>query len=82
EGVKDIVRHNGGGTLVAGREHYFSDVSELFNALGMDPKSVVVVRSKSEFSDTELLEYFHKRNISVDVPPWLPRRPLICQTIS
>jgi hypothetical protein len=82
EGVKEAVTENHAGTLIAGREHYFSSSEEMFTALGVDPKSAIVVRSKDEFNDTELLEYFRARDIDVDIPPWLPRRPLICQTIS
>ncbi len=81
EGVKDIVRSNGGGCLVAGREHYFPSTDEMFNALGMSHNNTVVVRSKNEFNESELLEYFQNRDIDVDVPTWLPKRPLICQTI-
>ncbi|MFL9829198.1 hypothetical protein, partial [Rhodoplanes sp. SY1] len=81
EGVKDIVKSNGGGTLIAGREHYFSSTEEMYFALGMSPNNTTIVRSKNEFSDTELLEYFKNRDLDVDVPTWLPRRPLICQTI-
>ncbi|WLS08110.1 hypothetical protein Q9314_18345 [Shinella sumterensis] len=81
EGVKDIILSNGGGSLVAGREHYFPSTDEMFSALGMNPNNTVVIRSKNEFSDSELLEYFQNRDIDVDVPSWLPKRPLICQTI-
>lgn len=82
EGVKDIVTSNKRGTLIAGREHFFSNSDEMFAALGVKRSEAVIVRSKNEFSDTELLEYFQNRDIDVEVPPWLPRRPLICQTIS
>jgi hypothetical protein len=54
----------------------------MFSALGLDKRSTLILRSKNEFSDTELLEYFQNKNIDVDIPEWLPRRPLICQTIS
>jgi hypothetical protein len=54
----------------------------MYAALGLDPKSTLILRSKNEFSDTELLEYFQFRKLDVEVPSWLPRRPLICQTIS
>lgn len=81
EGVKDIIQSNGGGCLVAGREHYFPSTEEMFNALGMQQNNTVIIRSKNEFSESELLEYFQNRDIDVEVPTWLPRRPLICQTI-
>lgn len=81
EGVKDIIQSNGGGCLVAGREHYFPSTEEMFSALGMQNNNTVIIRSKNEFSESELLEYFQNRDIDVDVPTWLPKRPLICQTI-
>ncbi|WP_151343465.1 NACHT domain-containing protein [Rhizobium leguminosarum] len=81
EGVKDLVKNNGGGTLVAGREHYFATNEEMYSSLGMDARETIIIRSKNEFSDSELLEYFQNRDLDVDIPSWLPRRPLICQTI-
>lgn len=81
-GVKDLVQNTNSGILITGREHYFPNADEMFSALGMDPKQTLIIRSKDEFSDTELLDYFQKRDIDVDIPSWLPRRPLICQTIS
>ena len=59
EGVKDVVKLNGGGTLVAGREHYFPSMEEMFISLGMDKSNAVVIRSKNEFSDSELLVITH-----------------------
>ena len=82
EGVKDLVKTSKNGVLITGREHYFQNNAEMLSALGLAPSDTVIIRSKNEFSDSELLEYFHKRDINVDVPSWLPKRPLICQTIS
>lgn len=82
EGVKDIISTNPGGVLITGREHYFSNADEMYSALGLTPAATVIIHSKSEFSDSELLAYFTLKNIEVDIPAWLPRRPLICQTIS
>lgn len=81
EGVKDIVINNKSGVLIAGREHYFPNAYDMYSALGMKAQETIIIRSKNEFNDTELLEYFQNRNIDVEVPAWLPRRPLICQTI-
>ena len=81
-GVREAVRHNGGGVLVAGREHYFATRSEMFSALGMNPKEAIFIRSKPEFSEKEVAEYFGNIEVDVDLPKWLPRRPLICQIIS
>ena len=81
-GVKDLVTRNKAGVLVTGREHYFPNAEEMFSALGLSASDTIVLRVKNEFTDTELLEYFRHRNIDVEIPEWLPRRPLICQTIS
>ncbi|WP_352640538.1 hypothetical protein [Mesorhizobium sp. M0220] len=82
QGVKNIITESKGGVLITGREHYFPNSAEMFSALGLDPKKTIVARSKNEFSDTELLEYFSQLDMEVDIPSWLPRRPLICQTIA
>lgn len=68
--------------MITGREHYFPTSDEMFSALGLETGNTIVLNCKNEFSDTELLEYFEKRDIELDVPEWLPRRPLICQTIT
>lgn len=82
QGVKDMVRRSPGGVLIAGREHYFPSNDEMFIALGIDPEKTIIVRSKEEFTDEELQEFFDQRDIDVEIPAWLPRRPLICQTIN
>jgi hypothetical protein len=81
EGVKDLLSRTTGGALVAGREHYFSSPEEMFAALGLNPHTTTIIRSSEEFTEDQLQEYFDNRNVDVEVPAWLPRRPLICQTI-
>jgi hypothetical protein len=81
-GVRDAVRNMGGGCLIAGREHYFSSEEEMFSSLGLDKKNTVVLEAKDEFSVEEMELYFDITGIDVDLPSWLPRRPLICQTIA
>ena len=80
--IKDAITNSGNGTLITGREHYFSSQNEMFAALGLDPTRTLVLHVKEEFSLDEMLDYFRAANISVELPDWLPRRPLICQTIS
>ena len=82
EGVRDLIQRSQVGVLVAGREHYFPSNDEMFNALGLKGKSPLVLRAKTEFSEEEIEEYFDQRSITVPIPAWLPRRPLICQTVS
>lgn len=80
--VKDCVKNSGTGTLVSGREHYFSSDKEMFSALGMEEKNTLVVKVRDEFSLDEMLAYFNAAGIDITLPDWLPRRPLICQTIA
>ncbi len=82
QGVKDIIQRSQAGVLVAGREHYFPSSGEMFQALGVNEATCTVIRSKEEFTDEELQEFFDQRGINVEIPAWLPRRPLICQTIN
>lgn len=81
EGVADIVSKSSSGVLISGREHYFSSQSEMISALGVNKTKVIVVRAKSEFTEEEMERYFLQRGMDPEVPSWLPRRPLICQTV-
>ncbi|HEY5710658.1 MAG TPA: NACHT domain-containing protein [Allosphingosinicella sp.] len=80
--VKDAVLHSGTGTLITGRDHYFSSDTEMYASLGLEPKSTLVVHVRDEFSLDEMFAYFRASDIDVTLPEWLPRRPLICQTIA
>ena len=42
----------------------------------------IVVKAKDEFTSDELEEYFDAAGLTVELPSWLPKRPLICQTIA
>lgn len=81
-GVQDAVKNSGTGTLITGREHYFSSDAEMLASLGLKKDEVTILHVKEEFSADELFEYFKAANINVTLPEWLPRRPLICQTIA
>jgi hypothetical protein len=81
-GVRDIVEKSECGVLIAGREHYFQSAEEMVRALGLNRSSYIVVRAKEEFTEEEIERYFEQRSMDLVVPSWLPRRPLIAQTIS
>jgi hypothetical protein len=80
--TKDAARNSGTGILITGREHYFSSEKEMLAALGLPAAKTRIMRVKDEFTTDEMLAYFQAANISVALPEWLPRRPLICQTIA
>jgi hypothetical protein len=81
-GVRDLVEKSDTGVLVAGREHYFSSFDEMIQTLGLANRNPLVLRVSEEFTIDEMEEYFDAANIQISLPSWLPRRPLICQTIS
>lgn len=81
-GVQDAVKNSGTGSLITGREHYFANDAEMLSSLSLRADKVTILRVKQEFTVDELLEYFKATGIDVTLPDWLPRRPLICQTIA
>jgi energy-coupling factor transporter ATP-binding protein EcfA2 len=83
EGVKELITRGRKGILISGREHYFNNNEEMFAALGLSVENSIVVRCKDEFTEDEMREFF-RRYVADDIlmPDWLPRRPLVCQTIA
>ncbi|WP_432769204.1 MAG: hypothetical protein HEQ22_00240 [Sphingopyxis sp.] len=81
-GVKDLVSKARAGCLIAGREHYFSSNEEMLSALGLNASDTVIVKAKDEFTDDELESYFDAAGLAIELPSWLPKKPLICQTIA
>jgi hypothetical protein len=81
-GVRDIVSRCKAGTLVAGREHYFSGKDEMLSALGLAESNSIVLHVGEEFTPEQMEAYFEAAAVFVVLPEWLPRRPLIGQTIA
>lgn len=81
-GAKDLVTKSKSGCLIAGREHYFSSNEEMLAALGLLKANTTILRAKDQFSDNELEQYFDAAGLVIDLPSWLPKKPLICQTIA
>lgn len=81
-GVKDLVENTNAGCLIAGREHYFSSNDEMLSALGIKRENSLIIKAKDEFTDDQLEAYFDAAGLDVELPSWLPRKPLICQTIA
>ncbi len=82
KGVKDLISQTSSGCLIAGREHYFNSNEEMMLALGLSKSNTVIVKAKDEFTSSELEAYFDAAGLLLDLPSWLPKRPLICQTIA
>lgn len=83
KGVFDLVEKCGdGGLLITGRQHYFSSDDEMLDCLGLKSASVEIIECRDEFSESELQRYLSSNSILVEVPSWMPRKPLICQLFS
>jgi hypothetical protein len=76
--VRDLVSNTFGdvGVLLAGRDHYFDDRSELVETLGLSERKVTCVRI-GEFDDARARQYLNRKGFSMDLPDWLPRRALL-----
>ena len=68
--------HQRGRILVVGREHYFDSGDELLSALGLSNATVTLLRSKDEFTLSEMMEFMTLNDRTGDIPEWLPRKPL------
>jgi len=82
KGVRDVITTSKKGCLIAGREHYFSSREEMITSLGLIDKETVILHVNEEFTIDETEAYFKAAEIILSLPQWLPRRPLICQTIA
>lgn len=81
-GVKDLISQAKGGVLIAGREHYFNSMDEMFKCLGLSPANTVLVECSDQFTEEEMAVYLGETHPGLILPPWLPRRPLVCQILS
>ncbi|MEZ7010713.1 hypothetical protein ACB042_14600 [Aeromonas sp. S13(2024)] len=82
QGVKDLLSKTGAGFLISGREHYFNSNKEMFLALGINEENAIVAKCKNEFNYQEFTSYLELNGINVELPSWLPKKPLILKTIA
>lgn len=81
EGVRDLLTKLSGGILITGRQHYFSNDVEMFDCLGLDKNTTLVLNTPKEFTAEQISLYLSDPVLSTNFPKWLPRKPLICQLI-
>jgi hypothetical protein len=81
-GVKDLIRKTKAGCVITGREHYFNSEEEMYSCLGLDPKKAVIIRCSDEFTDEEIQSYLAEVAQGLELPSWLPKRPLICHIVA
>lgn len=79
--VKDLVSITSSPILITGREHYFNSEKEMLDALGLKRRETEIIKCKDEFTLEEMNDYIKNLSLTISLPIWLPRRPLICQII-
>lgn len=82
-GVKNLVQSCPAGILITTRAHYFDKDEEIVDALGL-PKDekTVLIRCKDEFTEKEAKMYTKNIGVDIDIPIWLPKKPLVFQVLS
>jgi hypothetical protein len=65
----------GSGVVVCGRPNYFSSVSEMREALGLQPGARAL--RLLDFSESQVQEYLEKAKVDWNAPDWIPGRPLL-----
>lgn len=81
-GVKDLIQNNDGGVLIAGRENYFNSNEEMYHCLGVSPTQSILIRCEDEFTTEQMEEYLKNITVDINLPNWLPKRPIICKIAS
>lgn len=82
-GVRDLIQKSKAGVLVTGRSHFFDSDEEMLQSLGvMNSRSDTTILTVPEnFTQEEGERYFSALGIVSSLPPWLPRKPLVFQTL-
>jgi hypothetical protein len=79
-GVRDLIANQKGAIIITGRDHYFDNREEMLSSLGLANKAAVsIIKTKEEFSPAELKEFLEQNDVEIEIPEWLPRKPLTCE---
>ncbi len=81
-GTKDLIQKSKGAVIITGREHYFNNDNEMYSLLGLKQEDTILIKCKDEFTNEEMEDYLKSLSNIIDLPLWLPRRPIICQIIN
>ncbi|MBC8147672.1 MAG: hypothetical protein H8E98_06775, partial [Bacteroidetes bacterium] len=80
--VKELIITTSSPVLITGREHYFNSEKEMLSVLGLKKSETEIIKCKDEFTLDEMNDYIQNLSLTISLPIWLPRRPLICQIIN
>ncbi|GGS25313.1 NACHT domain-containing protein [Actinokineospora fastidiosa] len=63
------------GVAIAGRRNFFHRAEDLRDSMGLPDDALLV--SATDFTDEQVTRYLRRQGWSVDIPQWLPPRPLL-----
>lgn len=78
-GIKDLVVRAAGGVIIAGREHYFNNDEELITCLGLEDKNPLFLRCNPQLTNHQFFELLGQKPL--DLPLWMPKKPLIATIV-
>ncbi|EXI68638.1 MAG: hypothetical protein AW08_00950 [Candidatus Accumulibacter adjunctus] len=82
KGVRDLLARCKAGVLITGRSHYFDGPDEMLQGLGLSTDhEVLCLEVPDVFSVAEADAYLGALGIAAKTPSWLPRKPLVFQTL-
>lgn len=78
--IRSFIEDNkvGSGILIAGRQSYFDTDDERKKSLGADN---FIELSIGDFTQKQIDQYLEKNRFNVEVPNWVPSRPLLLGTL-
>lgn len=80
--INHLIRTTKSPIIITGREHYFNSNKEMFEVLGLNIGETELLKCKDEFTNEEMTNYLKNISLAIELPIWLPKRPLICQIIN
>lgn len=84
QGIRELIRDCKGGSLIAGRPHYFNSNKEMLESLGISLKHdrTLILRCADEFNDEQAQAYLTNIGVLSFPPNWLPKKPLMFLILS
>ncbi|WP_374563099.1 NACHT domain-containing NTPase [Ideonella sp.] len=82
QGVRDLIHKSKAGVLITGRSHFFDSSEEMIESLGLlQSHDLACLEVPETFSAVEGSQYLNALGITVSLPDWLPRKPLVFQML-
>lgn len=82
-GVRDLIHKSKRGVLITGRSHFFDSQDEMIESLGLSNKqeNTLILSVPDSFSTSEAKKYLLSLGVNIDIPDWLPKKPLVFQIL-